>query len=98
MDKQTLLHNVLLLRQAAEKIDEPEKTFKLDDVSQLKIAIESMAISDIAQKMQQIDTPGKQVIDDSIQLALQANLSQSQRLDAFNKAYGVIKAVMKLAV
>lgn len=98
MDKQDLLKKVSMLKQAAEDMDEPDKTFKLDDVSQMKIAIESMSISDIAQKMQQIDTPKIQEIDDSIQLALQATASHSQRVHAFNKAYGVIKGAIKLAI
>ena len=98
MDKQELLNKISQLEQAAEEMDEPDKTFKLTDVSTLKISIEAMAISDIAQKMQSIDLPKINEMEDSIQLATQAISSNAQRVHAFNKAYGIIKGVIGLAI
>lgn len=98
MDKQELLKKISQLKQAAQKMDEPDKTFKLDDISKLKISIDSMAVSDIAQKMQSIELPKIQEMDDSIQLAVQAVSSHSQRVNAFNNAYGIIKSALRLAI
>lgn len=98
MDKQELLNKVAQLERAAEQMDEPDKTFKLDDVSQLKIAIDSMSISDIAQKMQTIELPAIQEMESNIQLATRATTSYAQRVNAFNSAYGVIKGALGLVV
>ncbi|MBO9492419.1 hypothetical protein J7384_18805 [Endozoicomonas sp. G2_1] len=98
MNKQELLDKISQLEQAAEQLDEPDKTFKLTDASKLKIAIEGMAISDIAQKMQSIELPKIQEMESSIHLATQAINSNAQRVDAFNKAYGIIKGALSLAI
>jgi hypothetical protein len=98
MDKQELLANVAQLQEASEQMDEPEKTFKLTDVSILKISIEGMSISDIAQKMQSIELPKIQEMEESIQLATQAVTSHAARVNAFNKAYGIIKSAIELAI
>ena len=98
MDKQDLLNKISQLEQAADQMDEPDKTFKLTDVSKLKISIEGMAISDIAQKMQSIDLPKIQEMEDSIRLATQAISSNAQRVDAFNKVYGIIKDAIGLVI
>ena len=79
-------------------MDEPDKTFKLDDISQIKISIDSMAVSDIAEKMQSIELPSLQEMDSNIDLAIQATSSHEQRVSAFNKAYGIIKGAIGLAL
>lgn len=98
MDKQELLTNIAQLQEAAEQMDEPEKTFKLTDVSILKISVEGMSISDIAQKMQSIELPKIQEMEEGIQLATQAVISHTARVNAFNKAYGIIKGAIELAI
>lgn len=98
MDKQALLNKIAQLEQAAQQMDEPDKTFKLDDISQLKIFIESMSISDITQKMQSIELPKIQEMDSSIQLAIKATATHLQRINAFNKAYGIIKGAINLVL
>jgi hypothetical protein len=98
MNKQDLLDKISQLEQAANQMNEPDKTFKLTDVSILKIAVEGMAISEIAQKMQSIELHKAQEMEDGIHLATQAISSHSQRVDAFNKVYGIIKGVIGLAI
>ena len=98
MDKQELLNKIELLRQAAEQMDEPNRTFKLDDVSQLKIQLESMAISDIADKIRSIELPTITEMETNIQAANEAISNQSQRVEAFNTAYNIIKGVIGLVV
>lgn len=98
MDKQALLNKISQLEQAAQQMDEPDKTFTLDDISQIKISIASMSISDIAQKMQSLDLHSIQEMDSSIQLAIQATSTHSQRMRAFNNAYGIIKVVIGLVL
>ena len=98
MGKQELLNKISRLEQAANKMSEPDKTFKLTDVSKLKMSIEGMAISNIAHKMQSIDLPKINEMEDSIRLATQAISSNAQRVDAFNKAYRIIKGIIGLAI
>lgn len=98
MTKQELSDRISELLKAADKLDEPERTFKLVDVSRLKIAIHGMSVSDIAGKMQSISLPEIQELEDSIQLATQAVSSHSARVKAFNKAYGIIKGAIGLAI
>lgn len=98
MNKQELLNKVSELTQAAQQFEEPKKTFKLDDVSELKISIESMSVSDIAEKMRSIDLPSMQEMEDSIQKANEATNTHSQRVDAFNKAYSFIKGAIVMVV
>lgn len=98
MNKQELLDKITKLEQSANQMNEPDKTFKLTDVSKIKIAIEGMAISDIAQKIQSIGLPKIQEMEDSIHLATQATSSHTQRVDAFNKVYGIIKGAIGLAI
>lgn len=98
MDKQSLLNKISQLEQAAQQMDEPDKTFKLDDISELKILIYSMAVPDIVDKMQSIDLPSLQEIDSNIQLAIQATRAHEQRVSAFNKAYEIIKGAIGLAL
>tara|TARA_B100000497_G_C7343860_1_gene225530 strand:+ start:210 stop:506 length:297 start_codon:yes stop_codon:yes gene_type:complete len=98
MNKQELLDKISQLEQAANQMNEPDKTFKLTDVSLLKIAVEGQAISDIAQKMGSIELPKIQEMENGIQVATQAISSHAQRADAFNKAYGIIKSAIGLAL
>ncbi|MBN7818703.1 hypothetical protein [Bowmanella yangjiangensis] len=98
MNKQEILEKISQLEHSARKMNEPEKTFKLSDASKLKIAIEGMSISDIAQKIGSIDLPKIQEIEENISLAKQAKISHSQRVDAFNTVYGIIKDVIGLAI
>ncbi len=98
MNKQELIGKITQLEQAANQMNEPDKTFKLTDVSTLKIAIEGMTISDVSQKMQNIELPKIQGMEDGIRLATQATSSHTQRVDAFNKVYGIIKGAIGLAI
>lgn len=98
MTRQELLSKISELEQAAVKMDEPERTFKLTDVSILKISVEGLSVSDIAGKMQSVSLPEIQEMEESIQLATQAVSSHSTRVKAFNKAYGIIKGVIGLVI
>lgn len=98
MDKQELLGKISHLEQVANKMNEPDKTFKLNEVSKLRIAIDGMAIYEIAQKMQGIELSKIQEMDNAISLATKAISSQSERVNAFNKVYEIIKGVLKLVI
>jgi hypothetical protein len=98
MDKQALLNKIAQLEQAAGQMSEPQRTFKLDDISQLKITIESMAVEEIAAKMAAIDLPKLQEVDGNIALEVEASGTESQRIKAFNLAYGLIKGALGLVV
>lgn len=98
MEKQELLNKVGLLQQAAEGLDEPNKSFKLDDISRLKIQIEGMAISDIAQKMNSISFPDIAEMDANIQASNSVESAQQHKVEAFNSAFNFIKGVISVAL
>lgn len=94
MTKDEILAKITELKEAAEGLDEPEKTFKLSDIDQLEIEVQGMAISDVADKMRTISLPALQDMDAAIQAARDATAAQAQRLAAFDKAYGFIKGAL----
>jgi len=94
MDKQVLMEKISQLEQATKTMDQPDKNFKLDDISKLRIAIDSMSISDIANKLRAVDLPSIQEMDGNIEMALKATSSHEKRVNAFNKAYGIIRGAV----
>jgi len=98
MNKQELLDKIELLRQAAEGLDEPDKTFKLSDISILIIKLEALAISEITQKMNLISLPEISDMDAEIQAANNAINSHENRVLAFNNAFNFIKGAIGIVV
>lgn len=94
MNKEQLIQKIESLIQAAEGLEGSERTFKLNDARQLKIKAEGMSIADIAEKMGAISLPQISEMDDAITEASDAIKSHNLRVQAFNKAYGFIKAAL----
>lgn len=98
MTKEELLKKIAELESAAQRLDEPDKTFALSDVDQLKIQIEGLALSDLAAKMQAIQLPDLAEIDTQIAAAKKATAAQAAMVEAVSKGCQGIKFAMKLAL
>lgn len=98
MTKDEILEKIVVLRQAADSLEEPEKTFKLSDTDQLEIQLQGMAISDVADKMRSISLPDLEAMDANIQAASDATAAHSQRVSAFNRAYDFVKGALGIAL
>ncbi|RUO25571.1 hypothetical protein CWE09_02220 [Aliidiomarina minuta] len=97
-NKELLMKKTAELEQAAEQMDEPARTFALDDISELKISIKSQSLEDIVQKMQGFQLPEFDEMDKNIELAKQATQDQAKRVDALNKAAGIVKKAVNMAL
>lgn len=98
MSKQELLNKIELLRQAAEGLDDPDKTFMLSDISILIIKLESFTLSEITQKMNSMSLPEISDMDTEIQVANNAINSHGNRVLAFNNAFSFIKRAFGIVI
>ena len=98
MNKSELLNKIDQLRDAAENFEGYEKFAAKDDISNLKIKVNSMIISDIANKMSSISLPEIEDMDDQIKLANDAIKSNESRVSAFNSAYGFLKNALGIVL
>lgn len=98
MTKEEILSKIAELEEAAKSMDEPDKTFKLSDIDQLKIELEGLAISDVAEKMRSISLPEIEQMDSNIAAAKDATAAHSQRVLAFNMAFEFIKGALGIII
>lgn len=98
MNRQELMEKIEALEEAASGLEGAARIFKGNDIKQLKIQIEGMAIDDIESKMSQIELPDLEDMDKAIQEASDAIKSQNDRVAAFDKAYSFIKTAVGVVV
>jgi hypothetical protein len=98
MNKQEILDKIDALKVAAEGFEGSTKTFKLDDVSRLKIKLEGMSIEDIANKMRAISLPDISDMNSAIADAASSIKTHEQRVSAFNKAFTFIKTSLSIVI
>lgn len=91
MTKEELQNKIQELTDAANGLEEPDKTFALSDVDKLKIELEVMALADVLQKLEQIQIPDLQEMDKHIKAAKDATNIATQRVYALNFAIKVLK-------
>ena len=91
MTKEELETKIQELTEAANSLEEPEKTFKLADINNLKMALESLALEVLMEKMAQIQLPDLQEMDKQIAAAKTATEAHNTRVDAFNAAFDLLK-------
>ena len=98
MTKDEILEKIAVLNQAAENLEEPDKTLKLSNLDQLKIELLGMAISEIADKMQSITLSDIEEMEANIKVAKDAAVANSDRVAAFNRAYNFIKGTIGIVL
>jgi archaellum component FlaC len=98
MNKQELIARLNSLEEAADGLEGAAKTFRRNDIIQLKIKIEGMAIDDIEQKMSQIELPDLDKMDKEIADASDAIKAHNEKVAAFDKAYTFIKTTLGVVI
>lgn len=98
MTKEELESKIAELKVSAEDFSEPERTFKLSKINQLEIELQGMALSDITDLMAAIELPEIESMEQQIQAARDATKEQSERVEAFNKAYDFLKGALEIAI
>jgi len=98
MNKQEIVDKIEGLELAAENFEGATRVFKLDDISRLKIKLEGMSISDVADKMSLISLPDVSEMNMAIEDATSSIKSHGQRVDAFNMAFSFIKTSLSIVI
>lgn len=98
MNKAELDSKIDELTAAANALEGLEKTFKLDDINALKIAIEAKALDDVVNILNTISLSSIQEMDAAIADANTAIKTQEARVAAFDKAYGILKTAFNIVV
>lgn len=98
MNKQEIIDKIEELKLAAAGLEGATRTFKLDDISRLKIKLEGMSINDVANKMGSISLPDISEMNSAIEDATSSIKSHEQRVNAFNKAFNFIKTSLSIIV
>ena len=96
MTRDELNAQIIELESAADGLEEPDKTFKLNELSILKIQLEGMALSDITAKLDNIHLPDVKEIEQKIADAKQATADHQTRVDALDSAFEKIKTVLRI--
>jgi len=98
MTRKELDNKIRELTETADGLDEPDKTFKLNEVDRLKIEIEGMALQELRNKLEQIQLPDIEEMDEQIAAAKDATTAHKTRVDAFNAAIEILTAALNIAL
>jgi len=98
MTREELDTKIQELTEAANGLEEPDRTFKLSDIDRLKIKLEGMALDELRQKMEQIQLPDLQKIDKQIAAAKDATKANQARVDGFNTAFAALKTAIGIVL
>ncbi|MBL6954339.1 MAG: hypothetical protein ISR50_17005 [Alphaproteobacteria bacterium] len=98
MTPEDLKTKIAELEAAAQGLGEPDKTFKLSDVAQLRIQLEGMALQDLTAKLNQMALPDIEAMNRKIADAKNATEDQQFRVDAFNTALNFIKTAVGIVL
>lgn len=98
MTKDELNEKIESMKSSAGTLEEPDKTFVLNDIRQLEIKALGLSASHIAQKMQSISLTSIQEMDDNIQKAKDATNSYDQRVSYLNLALSFVKGALNIVI
>ncbi len=98
MTKNELIEKINSMKSAAENMDEPEKTFSLNDIRQLEIEVLGMSVSSIAEKMQSVSLPNIYEMHIYIKNANTSTIEHSQRVRYLNSAISLVKEALNIVV
>lgn len=98
MTRDELIAKIAALKLAAEGLEEPDKTFKLNDIAALEIELEGMALEELIASLNRMTLPEIQEMDHKIAEAQQANTDNQFRVDAFNTAFGILKTAVGIVL
>ena len=96
MTEEELQTKIEELTEAANGLTEPDKTFALGEVDQLKIKMEGMTLADLRQNLEQIQLPAIQEMNEYITAAKDTTRAYQQRVNALSSAIGLLRTGLRM--
>jgi hypothetical protein len=97
MLQQQLELKILALTQLAKSMDEPDRTFKLNEIDQLTMQLQGLAFSDLNAKLAQVKLTDIQTIDEKITAVQQSASIQKSTVEVFDFSLTLIKTALAIA-
>jgi len=95
MTEKELELNILELIELAKSMDEPDRTFKLNEIDALKIQLQGVSLSDLKSKLEQVTLIKPQVINKDITAVERATKTQKAVLKTFDFGIKLIKTALR---
>ncbi len=86
------------LTEAAESLEEPEKSLTIADIKILGIEIKGLALRNLRQKLDQINLPDIREMDQKIAQAKSASQAQHSRVLSLNSVINTLKTALDIAL
>jgi uncharacterized protein YdgA (DUF945 family) len=98
MTRMELTTRINELTKTANSLDEPDKTFTLNEIDKMAIEIEGMALEELCRRLEQIQLPELREIDEQIAAAEDATKAHQSRVEALNIGIGILRTVIGIMV
>ena len=95
MTEKELELNILALTELAKTINEPDRTFKLNEIDALNIQLQGVSLSYLKSKLEQVTLVESQAIDEEITAVEKANKTQKTVVETFDFGVKLIKTILK---
>ena len=95
MTEKELELNILALTKLAKTMDEPDRTFKLNEIDALNIQLQGVSLSDLKSKLEQVTLVDNQAIDEEITAVEKANKTQETIVETFDFGVKLIKTALR---
>ncbi|MDQ7090173.1 MAG: hypothetical protein Q9M50_05940 [Methylococcales bacterium] len=94
MTKNELELNIVTLTQLAQKMPEPDRTFKLGEIDELAIQLQGVALNDLKSRLDKVNLTELETIDHQISATKNRSESQESTVEAFDFGMMLIKKAL----
>jgi uncharacterized membrane protein YccC len=91
VELETRIHD---LARVANSLDQPDKTFMLNEIDRIIREIDGMALAEFRQKLEQIQLVKLREVDEKIAAARDATKAHQFRVEAVETAIGILRTVI----
>jgi len=95
MTEKELELNILALTELAKTMDEPDRTFKLNEIDALNIQLQGISLSDLKSKLEQVTLIDTQDISKKITAVEKENKTQERIVKTFDFGVKLIKTALR---
>jgi hypothetical protein len=95
MTEKELELNILALTKLAKSMNEPDRTFKLNEIDALNIQLQGIRLSDLKVKLEQVTFVDPQVINKGIIAVERATKTQKTMVETFDFGVKLIKTALR---
>ena len=96
MTKQELNLKIAYLKALTEHLEEPDKTFKLNEIALISMDIDAMALDELVNKLAQISLTDAETMDEEILAARCAMDNQQKLIKAVDFGIKLIKTALDI--